>query len=246
MIMKNSIFLLIITLLSVTACNFKNDSNTTVVNIDNIVSTIIDSSQIYDITQSPRFTRTDEQYDVIDYSQNDTTKLMVETFKSEKQEYSRQLYYNNTKLIYSSEMGYHLTDTSETEYIINTYFLGDGSQINFINNSSFDTKSKNYKLTDQSVKVELIKSINAIKQHGDFEMKFGEFLVMGPQSYLILSNNKSKYDIALYIQKGDFLLDELYTNPEKYKGKTIFINHEFIIENGVNKMAYRGGMLMGN
>lgn len=242
--MKNSLFIFLMMLISMTSCNFSNENKTTVVNIDAIVLAIVDSSQVYDIIQSPRYSRTDEQYDVIDYSQNDTTKLQVETFKSEKLEYTRQLYYDNTKLVFASEMGYHLTDTSETEYIINTYFLGDGSQINYINNTGFNTDSKEYKLTKDEVKLELAKPVNAVKQQGDFEMKFGEFLVMGPQSYLILSNETSKYDIALYIQKGDFLLDELYTNPEKYKGKTILSNHEFITENGVTKMAYRGGMLI--
>ena len=128
--------------------------------------------------------------------------------------------------------------------IINTYFLGDGSQINYTNSSGFDTEGDAYKLSETPVKIELIKPFNAIQQQGDFEMKFGEFLVMGPQSYLILSNETSKYDVALYIQQGDFLLDELYTYPKKYKGKTVFANYEFINENGVTKMAYRGGMLI--
>jgi hypothetical protein len=228
----------------ITACNFNNENITTVVKIDNLTKAIIDTSQVYEIVQSPKYSRTNEQYDVIDYSQNDTTKLQVETFVSEQKEYSRQLYYDNTKLVYASEMGYHLTDTSETPYIINTYFLGDGSQINYTNSTDFSMESDAYKLSEIPVKIELIKPFNAVRQQGDFEMKFGEFLVMGPQSYLILSNETSKYDIALYIQKGDFLLDELYTNPEKYKGKTIFSNHEFISENGVTKMAYRGGMLI--
>ena len=242
--MKNSLLIIALIIFSFTACNLNNENKTTVVNIDDIVKSIVDSSQVYEIIQSPRYTRTDEQYDVIDYSQNDTTKLQIETFKSDKKEYSRQLYYSSTKLIYASETGYNLTDTSEQEYIINTYFLGDGSQINYTNTTSFNTESEDYILTEELVKIELLNPSNAVKQQGNFEMKFGEFLVMGPQSYLILSNEISKYDIALYIQQGDFLLDELYTNPEKYKGKTIFSNHEFIIENGVTKMAYRGGMLI--
>jgi len=242
--MKNSLFILIIIALGTTACNFNAESKTTVGNIDNLVQSIIDTSQVYDIIQSPKYTRTNEQYEVTEYSQNDTTRLHVESFVSESKEYTRQLYYDNTKLIFSSESGYDLTDTSQQEYIVNTYFLGDGSQINYMNTESFDVESENYKLTEAPMKIELIKPFNAIKQQGDFEMKFGEFLVMGPQSYLILSNEKSKYDIALYVQQGDFLLDELYNNPEKYKGKTIFSNHEFISENGVIKMAYRGGMLI--
>jgi hypothetical protein len=229
----------------ITSCNFNNENITTVVNIDNLIKSIVDTAQVYDIVESPKYTRSNEQYDVIDYSQNDTTKLHVETFVSENKEYTRQLFYDKTKLVYSSEMGYNLTDTSEVPYIINTYFLGDGSQINYTNSNSFLAEGEDYVLSEVLVKIELVKPFNAVKQQGDFEMKFGEFLIMGPQSYLILSNETSKYDIALYIQKGDFLLDELYTNPEKYKGKTIFSNHEFISENGVTKMAYRGGMLMG-
>ena len=228
----------------ITACNFNNENITTVVKIDNLTKAIIDTSQVYDIVQSPKYSRTNEQYDVIDYAQNDTTKLQVETFVSEQKEYSRHLYYDNTKLVYASEMGYVLTDSSETPYIVNTYFLGDGSQINYTNSTDFSIESDDYKLSEIPVKIQLIKPFNAIRQQGDFEMKFGEFLIMGPQTYLILTNKKSKYDIALYIQKGDYLLDELYSNPEKYKGKTIFSNHEFISENGVTKMAYRGGMLI--
>jgi len=242
--MKNNFLILIAITFSVVSCRVNTENITTVLNIDNLVSSILDTSQVYDINQSLKYTRSNEQYDVIGYSQNDTSKLHIESFKSDNKEYTRQLFYANTKLIYVSEMGYNFTDTSEQKYIINTYLLGDGSQINYTNPNSFNTESKDYKLSEIPVKIELIKPFNAIKQLGMFEMKFGEFLVLGPQSYLILSNEKSKYDIALYIQKGDFLLDELYTNPEKYKGKTIYSNHEFITENGITKMAYRGGILI--
>ena len=88
--------------------------------------------------------------------------------------------------------------------------------------------------------------LHAIEQNGDFELKFGEFLTIEPQTYLILENKKSNYNIALYILEGDFLLDELYTYPEKYKGKTIFANHENINMGGVMRMVYRGGILIEN
>ena len=242
--MKNNFLSLIVIAFSIIACNSNTENKTTVVNIDDIVKSIVDTAKVYDIVESPKYTRTDEQYNVTEYSINDTVRLHVETFVSEHKEYTRQLYYTDTKLIYSSEFGYILTDTSEEEYISNAYFLGDGSQINYSNTKGFDVEGEDYKLTKTPVKIELVKPFNAIKQKGDFEMKFGEFLVMGPQSYLILSNEVSKYDIALYIQQGDFLLDELYNNSEKFKGKTIFSNHEFIKENGVTKMAYRGGILI--
>ena len=242
--MKNILTFIVSSLLIITSCNDKKETKSTVIKIDNAILTIVDSNQVYDISQSPNFSRENEQYSVVQYAQNDSIKLAVETYNTQNKEYTRQLYYQNNKLIYASEIGYNFTDTSETEYIHNTYFLGDGSQINYVNLSGTETETDNYKLTEQQMTVELDKASNAIKQLGDFEMKFGEFLVAGPQSYLILSNVESKYDIALYIQKGDFLLDELYTNPEKYKGKTIFANHEFITENGVSKMAYRGGMLI--
>lgn len=243
--MKNSLFVFILLILSVTSCDFNTQDKTTVTNIDDIVKAILDTSQVYDIIQSPKYSRADEQYEVISYAQNDTTKLHIENFVSEKREYTRQLYYDNNKLIFLNETGYVLTDSSQQEYLNNTYFLGDGTQINYSNKTGFSSEDENYKLTESAVKLELNKPFNAINQKENFEMKFGEFLVMGPQSYLILSNEVSKYDVALYIQQGDFLLDELFNNPEKYKGKTIFANHEFINENGITKMAYRGGMLIG-
>ena len=75
-------------------------------------------------------------------------------------------------------------------------------------------------------------------------MKFGQFLIINPDSYLILENDKSGYNVAFYILEGDELLDELYANPDAYKGKTIKVNHEFMKMSGIERMIYRGGEII--
>jgi hypothetical protein len=86
----------------------------------------------------------------------------------------------------------------------------------------------------------------AIDQEAEFEMKFGEFLIINPDSYLILENDENGYGVALFIMEGDMLLDEMYEKPESYKGKTIEVFHEFMVMNGIERMIYRGGIVKEN
>ena len=75
-------------------------------------------------------------------------------------------------------------------------------------------------------------------------MKFGEFLIFDNQSYLVLENENSGFNVALFIIQGDPMIDELYSNPEKYKGKTIFTTHEFHNIAGLDRVVYTGGKII--
>ena len=214
--------------------------------IDYAVEAILDSNQVYEIEQSLRFSNESEQYNVLEYSRNDTVILYVETFTSQELEYTREIYYQNGKAIFINENGYrYINQENEEQYQQNRYFLSGTDSITYDKVIDFESPIE-FKTIDNAQEVNYNKPINAINQEKNFEMKFGEFLTIEPQSFLILENKESQYNVALFITEGDFLLDELYGNQAKYKGTTIFAHHEFSTIGGIERMVYRGGILIEN
>lgn len=243
--MKNIITLLLIST-TIFSCQ-SNLNDVTEKDIDKLVEAILDSNQVYDIAQSLRFSNDTEHYNVVEYSQNDTSKLFVESYFNNESEYTRQLYLNNGKVIFVKEMGYQFIADVEEEYELKIYVFDDEHQQ--VYKKILDPEAEvepSFEKFNETLVIDADKPKNAILQKGEFELKFGEFLIIEPQSYLILENKESNYNVALFIMEGDYLLDELYTNPEKYKGKTIFANHEFVTMAGVERMVYRGGILIEN
>ena len=110
--------------------------------------------------------------------------------------------------------------------------------------SEFEIEEVEFKAVDVLLsEYDLDQPKDAVKQENDFEMKYGEFLIINPESYLVLENEKSEYGVALYIMDGDMLLDELFAKPNDYRGKTIFVHHEFLVMQGVERMIYKGGIV---
>lgn len=214
--------------------------------INEKVESTLDSNQVYDIAQSLTFSNDNEQYSVVEYSQNDSVKLFVETVTSQNKEFTRQLYLADGKVIFLKEIGIEFFSEKNEEYEVKTYFLGEESQKSYKKILDENGFGKFEELPDTKIIANTTKPKDAVDQQGDFEMKFGEFLIIEPQSYLILENKVSNYNVALFIIDGDYLLDELYTNPDKYKGKTIFANHENALMGGIERMIYRGGILIEN
>lgn len=243
--MKKRFATLLIISISVLLFSCHSKQGLTEKQIDSIVESILDSNQVYDIAQSLRFSNETDHYNVVEYSQNDSSKLFVESYYDNESEYTRQIYLQNGKVVFVKEFGFNVVDNLAQDYEIKAYVFNETEQLVY-KKTLDENEEGNFVKQDENIKIDIKKPKNAVLQKGDFEMKFGEFLVVPPQSYLILENKESKYNVALFIQEGDFLLDELFTNPEEYKGKTIFANHEFLTMNGVERMVYRGGILIEN
>jgi ABC-type Fe3+-citrate transport system substrate-binding protein len=241
---KINVIIILITLFAIACTNTSNKLSEQ--EIDEMVELILDSNQVYEVNQSLKFSNNAEQYNVLEYSKNDTTILYVETLTGKDKEYTRELYYNKGKVIFIIENGYRfINQDNEEQYQQKRYFLSINDSI------SFD-KTINIEDSNDYVEMSILETINynkpfnAINQKEGFEMKFGEFLTIDPQSFLILENKESEYNVALFITQGDYLLDELYENPAKYKGTTIFAHHEYANIGGIVRMIYKGGILIEN
>lgn len=223
--------------------------------IDDIANQINNNIDLYNKIESLRFSKETEQYEAIKYLQNDTTLLVSEIFSTPNSNYTRNFYYDKNKLVLITEVGFVLSQTDEyTQYEHNIYYYSDGSSAGFKTNFNVEEGKEIYDdmgnqifnklpLDLTSIVIDKNRFNQAFNQEGPFEMKFGEFLIIEPQSYLILENELSDYDVALYIIEGDSLLDDMYVNPEKYKGKTVRVKHETQTMNGVERLIYKGGEL---
>jgi hypothetical protein len=217
--------------------------------IDQIVDNISDPQHLYDVAQSMRFTRDDEQYEATEFSKNDTVALYVENYESEETMYNRQIFYYLQKPIFINEIGYKNINNQTVQYQEKIYLnngkitsaysgiIEDEENIDKINFDNINPDLSKYNFN---------KPKNAVNQQGDFEMKFGEFLIIDRDSYLILENKKSKYSVALYIIEGDETLNSLFENKEALQGKTVFAYHEFVNMGGINRMLYKGSYIIDN
>ncbi len=243
--MMKKTFILIVCITMVMSCKEKENilSET---EIDQIVNTITNPEQLYDIALSMRFTRNDEQYSALEYSKNDTVVLYVENFESDDISYVRQTYYYHKKPIFINEFGYKYINNEEKEYQKKIY-INNGrvtaAYEGFYENLEDTIPNFQHIETDLS-QINFQKPREAVNQEGDFEMIFGEFLILESQSYLILENKKSKYNVALYITEGDQTLNALFERPEEFKGKTVFVLHEFSNDSGIERMHYKGGTII--
>jgi hypothetical protein len=223
--------------------------------IDNIVNQIDNNIDSYNKIESLRFSKETEQYEAVKFLKNDSVVLVSEQFSTPTSNYARNFYYSKNKIILIREIGFILSMADEyTQYEHNIYYYSDGSSTGFKTNFNVEDGKEIYDdmgnqifnrlpLDLTSIVIDKNRFNQAFNQEGPFEMKFGEFLIIEPQSYLILENEKSDYDVALYIIEGDSLLDDMYVNPSYYKGKTINVKHEIQTMNGVERLIYKGGEL---
>ncbi len=213
--------------------------------IDKYVTDKTNPSEIYDIALSMRFSKENEAYSVVDYAQNDTTILISEAIELAEKFVIRNMYFKDGEIVYIEEFD---KPYFETGNFVERKFYLNGDEVT----SSYKRESNDEEEIEFLEFEKIIYSIDdfdfkrpgdAINQKGDYEMKYGEFLIIEPQRYLILENNESKYNVALFLMEGDMLIEQLYENPDDYRGKTIFIHHEFMDMNGVERMIYKGGIV---
>jgi len=230
-----------LSLIFIIGCN-TNKKELSEIEIDQIVNSISDPEKLYDIALSMRFTRDGEQYEASEFSTNDTIVLYIENYESEEKMFNRQIFFYQNQPIFINEIGYKPVDGQEIQYQQKIYL--NNNEITSAYEAIIEDEnleSLKFKPIELNIsKFDFNKPKNAVHQKGDFEMKFGEFLIIEPESYLILDNKKSKYTVALYIIDGDETLNTLFEKQNQSKGKTVFVYHEFVTMNGINRMLYKG------
>lgn len=243
----NKILIILSTLLLMFGCQTQH-KELSEAEIDQIVDNITDPEHLYDIAQSMRFTRNDEQYDATEYSINDTVFLYIENYEDEDKMYNRQMFFYNNQPVFINEIGYRPTDVGEEQYQQKIY-INNGKVTSAYEGiiEEEDIDAINYKKINVDItQYDFDKPKNAVNQKGDFEMKFGEFLTVAKDTYLILDNKESKYSVALFIIEGDETLNSLFENKEALQGKTVFAYHQFVNMGGINRMLYKGSYFVTN
>ena len=214
--------------------------------IDAYIASVVDPEKIYDIRESLRFSKDDEAYEVTEYSNSDSVILYLTEYTTETDLRQLYIYYKDGFPVYIEEYYYEFPQEYYKVTERKIYLNGEDVMVAYERTANTDEGIEEAEFEEKDVpytNYDLSKPKDALAQNGEFEMKFGEFLVINPDSYLILDNNKSGWGAALYIIEGDMLLDNLFENPDAYQGKTIEVHHEFMIMNGIERMIYRGGIL---
>lgn len=232
------------------SCGGKPSHDMTEQEIDQYIESCLDTAKIYEIAQGLRFSRDDETYQVTEYSQYDTVILYNVAEASQTDQVNINMFFKDDMPIYLEEYRYEFSGESTSIIERKVYFTGSDilKAYERSTENEGDIELEKFEESDNIgfSDYDFSRPKRAIDQEGEFEMKYGEFLIINPESYLILENDKSKYGVALYILEGDMLLDELFAKPEAYRGKTIFVHHEFLTMNGIERMIYRGGIVKEN
>jgi hypothetical protein len=239
--MKKIIYISIITFIF--ACSSKPSLEISPEEIDAYVATCLDTTKVYDITLGPRYSRDDESYKVDEYGMYDTLKLLTIEEYSEKFVLKQTIFFKEELPVYMEEY-LSFYNEAEGDIIERQIYLNGAEIIKSQERSAitdFDLETALWSEVELDIlNYDFERPRRAIEQEGEFEMKYTEFLIINPESYLILKNEESKYGVALYILEGDELLDELYAKPLIYKGKTLKFDYEFLNMNGIERMIYRG------
>jgi hypothetical protein len=211
--------------------------------IDDYVAQCLDTALIYDINLGPRYSKDDNSYQAFEYSLYDTLTLhTVEEFSSNS-DARTNIYYKENLPIYIEEY-IAVYEESGAKFTQRKIYLNGRDVIEASERSSGseDLLSElKYKPIDLDITTyDLNKARNSVKQEGEFALQFEDFLTVGYETYLLLSNEESNYHVALYIVEGDDMIDKLYSEPLKYKGKTFFFNYQFVVMAGIERMVYKG------
>lgn len=238
---------LILPVLLLIACSSKPSLDITPDEIDDYVSSCLDEERVYDITLGPRYSRNDESFKADEYAYYDSLVLITCEEYSETGFTSMNIFFKEELPVYIEE--YISTYNEADGDIIERKIYMNGAEILEAHERSaatdFDLETAVYKKVERSItEYDFERPRRAVAQEKEFEMMFNEFLIINPESYLILKNEESKYGVALYILEGDELLDELFSKPLIYEGKTLKFDYEFIQMNGIERMIYRGGEIL--
>ena len=191
-----------------------------------------------------------ETYTVKQYFSEESTRLIsVESYTSTTYKGSN-IYYSGGHPVFVNEVVSVFEPGSES-YLEKIVFL-DGIDVHsayaktdFNEMPTFeDTLFTKTELEASSIDFE--KPIRALQQKGEFEMYFDEFLLIEPQSYLIVESKDGSTNSAIFIKQSDELLDKMYESPKAYEGKRIWVNHYFEEMNGIERMIYNGAELISD
>lgn len=210
--------------------------------IDQYVTEKTDPSQEYDVSQSLRFSRENETYEVVRYMQNDSVILYLETEVTADEQVVRQIFYKHELPIYVDE--YIASNVNEKPFTQRKIYL-DGEHVISAFARSSDSESEleflEYEEADvEDEELDFKRPRNAMKQEGEFELAFEEFITID-QTYLILENAESKYDVALFVNGPHAELDKIYADPAAHKGRPFFVTHQFVLMNGIERTLFIDG-----
>ncbi|NOQ71103.1 MAG: hypothetical protein GQ574_03815 [Crocinitomix sp.] len=241
--MKNGLYLIVAFLLI--ACGGEQGIEITPAEIDAYVADKLSESQVFDVSQSLRFSRENETYEVARYMQNDTVILYIETDVTKDEELVRQTFFKEGVPVYVDE--FIASNIQENPFTQRKTYL-DGANVieSYEKNSASELDLEFIDFVEANVKItefDFAKPDSALQQKGDFEMKFEEFIIIDPQTYLILENAESDYDVALFVSEEHILLSQLFANPDEYIGRTIFVTHQFVLMNNIERMLFIDGEL---
>lgn len=208
--------------------------------VDTYVTEKLGEDQVYDVSQSLRFSRDNETYEVIRYMQNDTVILYMEIEVTQDEQITRQTFYKQGVPVYVDE--FIASNVNKDPFTQRKIYLDGASVLSAGQRSSSsetDLEFMEYGEFETTIdKFNFTRPDSAMNQTGDFEMKFEEFIIIDPQTYLILENDKSNYDVALFVTETTPFLDELMANPQAYVGRPVFATHQFVLMNSIERMLF--------
>ena len=234
-------------LIVLTACSGTGEKRSLEINeqlIDEYVAEKMDTSQVYDILTGMRFTKGENYaYSAVRFRQNDTAILYTEEIEEASGVTFRNIFFKEGLPVYVEEYKV-ITDAAAPVYRQRRVYLNGAIILKAYERSTNDEENLEAAVYEEITltmsEFDFEKPGMAVTQQGDFEMKFGEFLVLDLVSYLVLENKESGYNVAIYILKGDPFLDDLYANEDVYRGKTVIPQFDFMFIGGMQQMVYTG------
>ncbi|MBI3133525.1 MAG: hypothetical protein HYZ14_02510 [Bacteroidetes bacterium] len=213
--------------------------------IDAYVNEKLDTSETYDILTGMRFSKGEGYaYSAVRFSQNDTAILYTELIEDTTGLTYRNLFFKENLPVFVEE-NIIRTENNATIFIQRKIYLNGAIILKALERSASSEEELEQvafkEITMTMGQFDFERAEQAVTQSGDYEMQFGEFLILDPVSYLILENEESGYSVALYLLQGDALINTLYENQDAYQGKTIRAYHEFMFIGGMEQMVYAGG-----
>lgn len=237
---KLSILLFFVSLVS---CSDQKTLDITKEEIQDYIATCTDSSRVYEIVQGPRFSRDDETYQSNGFYFNDTLVLLVVEETSQEKIVNTNIYFKEEVPVYVEE---YTSEFNELEgYVAEQRVYLNGVDVIFSEerkaNDAYEIEDVEFSEVQLDYsQYDFHKGERAIAQENEFEMSFDDFLILNPESYLILENEESGYGVALFITKGDDNLDILYLESGTYRGTKVIFDYQFTIMNGIERMLYMG------
>lgn len=219
--------------------------------IDQYVEDLLDPTEIYDILIGPRYSKEVDgiitTYEITGYEQNDTLLLYTEVENLTDRQINRSIYYKEELPVYIEEyeVMYEGMDNpfKERKIYVNGAEVIQAYQR--VSKAEEELELASFEKYDADIDSwDLERPDKAINQQGEYEMMFSEFLILPQSQYLVLDNKESGYSVAYLILQDDEFINELFLNPDKYSGKTVFVKHQFMTLNKVSQMVYESGVLV--